>query len=432
MMRGAREFSTLDQMMMSNTDGLALIQPASYAANGVPHPLWTQLRRESPVHRFDTDDYGSFWAITKHADICQISKQPEIFTSAPGIVVVDAEQKRQRESGEGLAMMRTIIEMDPPEHREYRKVSSSWFTPRAVKRVSEAVDASSRQLVDSLAGKTGEGECDFATDVAAMHPLRILSTILGVPRENEPKILELTNQLFAADDPELGRGTEDREQGFLELGMELYQLFEGIIADRKENPRDDLASLLANGLVNGQPMGPMETFGYYLITFTAGHDTTKNALVGGMRALVDHPDQLEMLRRNPDLIPSAVEEIVRWTTPVNYMKRTAEVDTEVGGVKIEAGDELVLFYASANRDEEIFDDPFAFRVDRDPNPHLGFGIGEHFCLGANLARQSQVSLFRELIGRLEHVERAGEPEQIASSFVVGLKHLPLRYRIRPS
>jgi cytochrome P450 len=428
-----REFSRIDAMVQ-NIDGLALIQPAAYAASGTPHALWTQLLRESPVHRFALDGYDPFWSITRHADICHISKRPEIFKSAPGIVVVDEDQKRQRASGEGLAQMRTIIEMDPPEHRAYRKVASPWFTPRAVKRVSDAVDASARHLVDGLAAKSvqGEGECDFATDVAAMHPLRILSTILGLSQEEEPRILELTNQLFAADDPELGIEQENREQGFLELGLQLFQLFEKIIADRKQNPRDDLASLLANGLVDGQPMGPMETFGYYLITFTAGHDTTKNALVGGMRALLEHPDQLERLKREPDLIPSAVEEIVRWTSPVNYMKRTAEVDTEVGGVKIGAGDELVMFYASANRDEDVFEDPFSFRVDRDPNPHLGFGIGEHFCLGANLARQSQVALFRELVGRLEHAELAGEPEQIASSFVVGLKHLPMRYRIRPS
>jgi cytochrome P450 len=327
--------------------------------------------------------------------------------------------------------MKTIIEMDPPTHRSYRRVASPWFSPRAVKRVKQAVDQSARDLVDMLAGKDGEGECDFATDVAAAHPLRILSTILGVPQEEEPKILALTNQLFAADDPELGIDQTDRQASFMKLGAELYMLFEGIVEDRKTNPRDDLASLLANGLVDGQPMGMMETFGYYLITFTAGHDTTKNALVGGMRALVEHPDEIAKLKRDPDLMGRAVEEIVRWTSPVNYMKRTVARDTDVAGKRLREGEELVLFYCSANRDEDVFDDPFAFRVDRDPNPHLGFGIGEHFCLGANLARQSQRALFDELLSRLEHVELAGEPEHIASSFVVGLKHLPLRYRIRP-
>ncbi|MBW2421805.1 MAG: cytochrome P450 [Deltaproteobacteria bacterium] len=416
---------------MAITDGLDLIDPGLYAKNGPPHETWTRLRRESPIHHCAPEGFEPFWAITRHADICQISKQPDTYLNAPGVVVLSEEQMRSRASGEGLAAMRTIIEMDPPEHRSYRKVASPWFTPRAVNRIDEAVAKSARHLVDSLAGETGEGECDFALDVATAHPLRILSTILGVPQEAEPEILRLTNQLFAGDDPELQREGEDREKAMLELGMELYNLFEKIIEDRRANPRDDLASLLANGEVDGKPMGPMETFGYYLITFTAGHDTTKNALVGGMRALVEHPDELEKLRRDPDLVNSAVEEIVRWTHPVNYMRRTVARDVELGGQRLREGEFLTLFYGSANRDEEVFDDPFAFRVDRDPNPHLGFGYGEHFCLGANLARRSQRALFRELVSRLEHVELAGEPEQIGSSFVIGLKHLPIRYRIKP-
>jgi cytochrome P450 len=417
---------------MNITDGTELVDPGFYGQNGAPHEIWTQLRRESPVHHCAPPGYEPFWAITRHADICQISKQPDIYLNAPGVVVMNDDQMRGRASGEGLAAMRTIIEMDPPDHRSFRKVASPWFTPRAVNRVDEAVEKSARDLVDALAGETGEGECDFALDVATAHPLRILSSILGVPREAEPEILKLTNQLFAAEDPELQREGEDREAALLELGMELYGLFEKIIEDRRANPQDDLASLLANGLVDGKPMGPMETFGYYLITFTAGHDTTKNALVGGMRALLENPDELEKLRRNPDLVNQAVEEIVRWTHPVNYMKRTAARDVELGGQRIREGDFLALFYGSANRDEEVFDDPFAFRVDRDPNPHLGFGIGEHFCLGANLARRSQRALFRELVSRLEHVELAGEPEQIRSSFIIGHKHLPIRYRIKPS
>jgi hypothetical protein len=270
-------------------------------------------------------------------------------------------------------------------------------------------------------------------EVAVKHPLRILSTILGVSQEQEPRILELTNQLFAPEDEEIGlAGLEgideaDPQGAILKLGLELYQLFEPIIADRRENPRDDLASLLANGQVDGEPMGPMETLGYYLITFTAGHDTTKNALAGGMHQLAANPDAFEQLRRDPELIPTAVEEVVRWASPVNYMKRTAARDAMVGEQKISAGDECILFYASGNRDEDIFDAPFEFRVDRDPNRHIGFGHGEHFCLGAHVARRSQRALLRELTRRLEHVELTGEPEWIKSSFVVGLKHLPIRY-----
>ncbi len=218
----------------------------------------------------------------------------------------------------------------------------------------------------------------------------------------------------------------------MELSLELFKLFNEVIEDRRAHPRDDLATVLATAIIDGESMGPMETVGYFLITFTAGHDTTKNALAGGMRAFLDHPAQLEKLKRDPDLVKPAVEEIVRWTTPVNYMKRTAACDLELRGQKIREGDNLALFYASANRDEELFEDPFDFRVDRSPNPHLGFGIGEHFCIGSHLARQSQHALWDELSRRLEWVKPAGEPELIHSNFVVGLKRLPIRYRISPA
>jgi cytochrome P450 len=415
---------------MSPTNGTELVDPVYYEKHGQPHDVWSTLRREDPVHYCRPEGFDEFWAITRHRDICEISKQPNLFLNAPGIVLLSHYQAAQDRT-QGIGAMRTIIEMDPPEHRTYRKVGSPWFTPNALKRIDQAIDEAARNLVDQLAGSTGEGECDFATDVAAAHPLRILSTILGVPREQEPDILRMTNELFAADDPDLGRDAANRDQAMKELGMELYAMFSKIIEDRRAHPTDDLASVLANARVDGEPMGPMETFGYYLITFTAGHDTTKNSIVSGMRALVENSDQLDRLRQNPELAPRAVEEIVRWSTPVNYMKRTAARDVEFRGRKIREGEELVLFYASANRDDAVFDDPFRFDVERHPNPHLGFGIGEHFCLGANLARRSQVALFRELATRLEWAELAGEPQQIRSSFVVGLKHLPIRYRIAP-
>jgi cytochrome P450 len=411
------------------TDGLDLIDPPAYGKNGPPHASWTALRQHSPVHKCEPAHYPPFWAITRHADICEISKAPHRFLNAPGIVHSRLDVDITRD--EGVGAMRTIIEMDPPEHRSFRKVAAPWFTPRALGRIDEEVDRSAREIVDKLASAsaTGEGECDFATDVAAAHPLRILSSVLGVSREEEPRILRLTNQLFASEDSDLQRPGVDRAQAIREIGFELFQLFSGIIEDRRKNPRDDLATVLAHGQVDGQPMGPLETFGYYLITFTAGHDTTKNALAGGMKALIDNPDQLARLRRHPELVPAAVEEIVRWATPVNYMRRQAACNTEVGGRRIAKGDWLVLFYASANRDEDVFDAPFQFKIDRDPNRHVGFGHGEHFCLGAHLARRSQRALFAELTRRLEHVELAGTPEWIQSSFVVGYKKLPIRYRI---
>ena len=204
------------------------------------------------------------------------------------------------------------------------------------------------------------------------------------------------------------------------------------IADRRAKPRDDLASVLATAEIDGVRMGDMETLGYYLIIFTAGHDTTRNALAGGMLALVENPAEREKLRADPKgRVADAVEEIVRWTTPVNFMMRTAARDTELAGVKVRSGERLLLFYASANRDEDVFEAPDSFRIDRHPNPHLGFGIGEHFCLGSHLARRSQRALFAEWIGRLEDVELAAPVERLAASFVAGVKHLPLRYRLAP-
>jgi cytochrome P450 len=411
---------------ISITDGLDLVSPARYE-RGYPHETWSRLRRESPVHRCEPPGYGPFWAITRHADICDISKRPDVFLNAPGIVVLDEEQMRQQQEQPGFNGMKTIIEMDPPAHRSFRKVASGWFTPRSLARLESVVEDSARSLVDSLA-EEGDGECDFVTRVAAAHPLRILSQSLGVPRDDEPYILRLTNELFSGDDPEFQREAASRQERFAKLGMEFFDYFSKIIADRRANPRDDLASVLANASVDGAPMGPVETLGYYLIVFTAGHDTTRNAISGGMLALLENEGELARLRRDPSLAASAVEEIVRWTTPVNYMKRTAARDVELRGRRISAGDELMLCYASANRDEEVFDEPFSFRIDRSPNRHLGFGIGEHFCLGAHLARRSQTALFGEIARRVERIELAGEPERTKSSFVAGIKHLPVRYR----
>ena len=416
---------------MSDIDGYDLIAPRAYGERGVPHDQWRALRELDGLHHLEPEGFDPFYPVVRYDEICEVSKQPDRFLSRFGIVLESKAQKAFQAANQGVAQMRAIIVMDPPEHRDFRKVASPWFTPRAIDRVAPVVEQSARDLVDGLVERAGggEGECEFANEVAAAHPLRILSSIIGVPREHEAQLLRLTNELFAADDPDLRRKGDDRGAAIQAMVMEFVQLFNGIIEDRRANPTDDLASVLANAKVSGQPMELMDTLGYYLITFTAGHDTTKNALAGGLRALAEHPAEYEKLKRNPELVPSAVEEILRWTSPVNYMKRVVAEDTEFRGQKLKKGENLVLFYASANRDAAVFDDPYAFRVDRTPNRHLAFGFGEHFCLGAHLARMSQRALLRELIGRIDSLELAGDPTQIVSSFVVGLKHLPIRYRI---
>ena len=405
-------------------DGLRLVEPRAWAEYGYPHAEWKALRRE-PLTFFEPPGWQPFWAITKHADVIEVSKQPERFLNGPGMTVM----RLRDATGEGSFMqMRTIINMDQPDHRRYRKVASPWFTPRALARLDPLVAATARQLVDSL-GR--EGECDFVQAVASLHPLKVIARILGVPEHDEPFILKLTNELFGAEDPELQRGADALESR-RSLGMDFVSYFSKVGESRRREPQDDLASVIANARVEGEPMGVMETMGYFLITFTAGHETTRGGIGGGMLALLEHPEQREKLAKHPELMPLAVEELIRYVTPVAHMARTATEDYRLRGSTIRRGDKLVIFYASANRDEEVFDAPDELRIERNPNPHLAFGVGEHFCLGAHLARKTTASLFRELLPRLERVELTGAPQRTASNLVPGLKHLPIRYRIRPA
>ena len=406
---------------MSLVDPRLLVTPESYGEYGYPHDAWTTLRREAPVCRFELEGWPDFWALCKHEHIVEVSKQPNLFLNAPGMTFAP-----NRTQEEGQSVIRTIINMDPPEHREYRKVAAPYFTPRAVKGLDELVLKTARGLIDDLGE---EGECDFISEVASLHPLKVIARILGVPESDEPFILKLTNELFGAADPEFQRDP-DRMKGIRSLFAEFWSYFSEIMADRRKRPRDDFASVIANAKVNGEPMGEIETLSYCLITFTAGHETTRGSIGGGLYALIEHPDEQRRWALNPGLTLSAINEIVRYVTPVNHMVRTAAADCEVGGQRIREGDRLVLFYASANRDEDIFDDPNSLRIDRKPNPHLGFGIGEHYCIGANLARTTSGTLFRELVARLEDVELIGEPSRTASNLVPGFKHMPIRYKLR--
>ena len=409
-----------------------LINASAYGQNGVPHELWTHLRKESPVYWYAQRGHTPFWAITKHEDIMEVSSQPDIFSSeAGGIIVLNEAQIQsflEGGSGSPLAQMKTIITMDPPEHRAYRKVASGYFTPRGVTNLDEIVKSSAAAIFDDL---PTEGEVDFIEAIAQKHPLRVLATILGIDKEQEERLLVITQELFGSEDPDMRRGGEDRETARKELGMEFYMLFDEIIKDRRSCPRDDLATMLANAeLSDGCPLGQLETLGYYLIVFTAGHDTTRNALSGAISAFLDHPDEFERLRKDPSLSKAAVDEIVRWTTPVNYMKRQAVQDYELRGQKIKAGEELALFYCSANRDEDVFDDPFTFDITRSPNRHLGFGWAEHYCLGAHLAKASMKALTEEMVRRIDWMEPNGERTFISSNFVVGLKTLPVKYKLK--
>lgn len=418
--------SAADEMPL---DQLDVITAQHYAQNGYPHPEWTRLRREDPVHWTNPPMYRPFWSITKHADITEVSTQPERFRSAGRFILfpdLPGVDSRMLEENPPLRM---LVNMDPPEHRDFRKLVSTWFTPRAIQRLEARLEDITTEVFDELAKDGGIYDCDFVRDVAAIQPLRMITEILGIPREREQFVLRVTNENFGIEDPEFQRAGETPEERLAFL-PEAFAYLSEITEDRRKSPRNDLSTVLANATINGQPVPTFELFSLYFLVMVAGHDTTRNAISSGMLALLEHPDEFEKLRNNPALIETGADEIVRWTTPVNHFSRTATEDYELRGKTIKKGDSLALFYASANRDEEIYDDPFEFRLDRDPNPHLGFGVGEHFCLGAHLARLDLKVFFRQLAERVETIELSAPVERLAASFVGGAKHMNVRYRFK--
>lgn len=408
--------------------GKVLADPSAYADDQRLHTNLAWLRAHEPVAWVDNPPYRPFWAVTKYADIMAIERDNALFVSGPRPLLMPAGSddalKAQQEAGIGL---RTLVHMDDPHHRDIRKVGADWFRPKAMRDLKIRVDELAKRYVD-LMRDTGP-ECDFVTDVAVNYPLYVILSLLGLPEEDFPRMLKLTQELFGGDDAEHKRGAGGSEE-ILAVLMDFFTYFAALTASRRAQPTDDLASAIANGTIDGEPLSDMDTVSYYVIIASAGHDTTKDAISGGLRALIDHPAELARLNADPGLLPTAIEEMIRWTTPVKEFMRTATSDTRVRGVPIAAGESVYLAYASGNRDEEVFDDPFRFDIGREPNKHVSFGYGVHYCLGAALARMEMTSLFSELLPRLESIELAGEPELSATTFVGGLKHLPIRYSLR--
>jgi cytochrome P450 len=412
-------------------DQLDVISAKTYGEHGYPHGAWTRLRRESPVTFMRPEGYRPFWAITRHADITEVSTQPEKFRSAGRFILFPLEAEQGGVSLEENPPLRMLVNMDPPEHRDYRRLVSGWFTPRAIQRLRERLEVITREILDDLARSGGWVDIEFVREVAALQPLRMITELLGIPREREEFVLRVTNENFGIEDPEFQREGETPEERLAFL-QEAFAYMSEFMEERRRNPRTDLSTVLAQARLDGEPVPVFELFSLWFLIMVAGHDTTRNAISGGMRALIEHRDQLDALKRNPALIDIGADEIVRWTTPVNHFSRTATQDYTLRGQRIAKGDSVALFYASANRDEEVFEDPWTFRLDRDPNPHLGFGIGEHFCLGAHLARLDLKVFFRQLAERLVDVELAGPVELLHASFVGGPKRMPLRLKLRPA
>jgi cytochrome P450 len=410
----------------SSLRDLDIVGNETFAANGYPHEAWATLRREAPVYWFEHGVKVPFWAITKHEDICVISRQPTRMLNAPRLAVFP--EFAPPEEDERIA--RHLLNMDAPDHAPYRKLAAPHFTPRAIRKLAASIERIAVDLLDDLAGDGGEREMDFVTDVTAPLSLAVLADLLGVPREDWKLLFKWTNSIVGSSDPEYQVG-DDPRQSSADARKALFEYFWRMIERRRASPSDDIVSVLANSLVNADPLPPFELLSYCFLLVVAGNETTRNAMSGGLAALIEHPGEFAKLQRDSALVDPAVEEILRWTTPVIQFCRTATEDFELRGQRIRAGDSMCLFYPSANRDEDVFDAPFEFRVDRSPNRHLAFGIGEHFCLGANLARLELRVLFRLLAERLEHVEVSGPMQRLASSFLGGVKHLPLRYRLAP-
>lgn len=403
-----------------------LADPSAYADEPRLHTALSRLRATNPVAWVDFSPYRPFWAITKHEDIMAIERANDLFLSGPRPMLAPAEAddlaQLQLESGAGL---RTLVHMDDPHHRKVRAIGADWFRPKAMRELKVRVDELARRYVDKM-DEVGP-KCDFVEEIAVNFPLYVIMSLLGVPEEDFPRMHQLTQQMFGGDDSEYQRGSTLEEH--MAVLLDFFAYFSRLTASRRENPTDDLASAIANGRVDGERLSDVDTASYYVIVATAGHDTTKDAISGGLLALIENPGELRRLRETPDVMGLAVEEMIRWTTPVKEFMRTAAEDTSVRGVPIAKGESVYLAYVSGNRDEDVFTDPFRFDVSRDPNKHLSFGYGVHFCLGAALARMEMKSFFSELLPRLKSIELAGEPELSSTVFVGGLKHLPIRYQL---
>ena len=395
--------------------------PTAYTDEAGLHAAMTHLRAHAPVSWVDVPTYRPFWAITKHADIMEIERANTLFTNWPRPVLVTAEAD-EIQAGMGV---RTLIHMDDPQHRVVRAIGADWFRPKAMRALKERVDELAKIYVDKMSD--GGGECDFGQEVAVNFPLYVILSLLGLPESDFGFMLKLTQELFGSDDDEYKRGTTTEDQ--MPVLLEMFEYFNRVTASRREHPTEDLASAIANARIDGEPLSDIDTVSYYLIVATAGHDTTSATISGGLLALIENPDQRDRLRDDLSLMPSATEEMIRWVTPVKAFMRTAAEDTTVRGVPIAAGESVLLSYVSGNRDEEVFSDPFRFDVGRDPNKHVAFGYGVHFCLGAALARMEVNSFFTELLPRLTSIELAAPAELVATTFVGGLKHLPIRYSL---
>jgi cholest-4-en-3-one 26-monooxygenase len=391
-----------------------LTDPDLYV-NGVPHEIFAQLRREAPVYWHPERDGPGFWAITRYEDVVAVNRDCTTFSSHRRGALLPELPEEQLEQQRLM-----MLNMDPPMHTRYRLLVNKGFTPRMVNNLADRLRAFTTDILDRAFEM---GTCDFVTDIAAELPLQAIAEIIGVPQEDRHKVFDWSNRMIGAQDPEFGITEEDAQAA----SMELFAYCHALVAEKKASPGDDLITVLLNAEVDGHRLSELELDMFFLLLSVAGNETTRNLMSHGMLAFFEHPDQWRRLLDDPSLLPSAVEEMLRWGTPVMHFRRTATTDTEIAGQPIREGDKVVIWYISANRDERVFPDPFRFDITRSPNEHVAFGGGgPHYCLGANLARLEIRIMFEELLRRAPRIEQVGPAQRLRSNFINGIKHLPVR------
>jgi cytochrome P450 len=416
-----------------------IIDPAAHADEARLHQAYAWLRANNPLGKAEIEGVDPFWIVSKHADILEISRQNSLFHSGDRGTTFSTQavdRKVRQMTGGSPHLVRSLVQMDEPDHLKYRALTQAWFMPQNLRKLEDRIRQIARGFVSRM--EDLGGECDFVADVALHFPLHVIMEILGVPESDEPRMLKLTQELFGSTDPDLKREPAGAEvsggdamdaalQNLQSVIADFFLYFNAITEARKANPLGDVATVIANGRIDGEPISAFEAMSYYVIVATAGHDTTSSSTAGALWALCDSPSEFAKVKGDRSLIPGLVDESIRWTTPVKHFMRTATADTELRGRRIAKDDWLMLCYPSGNRDEEVFEDPFTFRADRSPNRHLAFGYGAHLCLGQHLAKMEMRILWEELLPRLKSVEFAGEPRRSQAIFVGGPKSLPIRY-----
>jgi cholest-4-en-3-one 26-monooxygenase len=385
---------------------------------GEQDPVFQRLRREAPVSWHDHPHGRGFWSVVKHADVVTVNRDADLYSSEVGsISLLDPDE---RENAVGVdtrgAMM---IATDPPRHTRYRRLVNNGFTPRTMKAIEESLSLRATQIVDAVIER---GACDFVTDVAAELPLQAIADIMGVPQEDRGRLFDWSNRMVGLDDPEYASADGSR------ASAELYAYVNDLARQRRADPRDDIVTVLINAEIEGDALSEVEFDMFMLLLTLAGNETTRNSTSWGMWALIEHPEQYQRLREEPALIDSAVEEVLRWASPVLHFRRTATADTELRGQRIAQGDKVVMWHISANRDEDVFPEPFRFDITRTPNNHVAFGGGgPHHCLGAYLARMQLRLVLGEVVARIPDMQLAAPPELLRSNVLRGVKHMPVTF-----